>query len=38
MKITFLGGVGTVTGFKYLLETNTQTILVDCRLFQGGKC
>lgn len=37
MKITFLGGVGTVTGSKYLLETNTARILVDCGLFQGFK-
>ncbi|HSR54724.1 MAG TPA: MBL fold metallo-hydrolase, partial [Alphaproteobacteria bacterium] len=37
MKITFLGGVGTVTGSKYLLETKTARILVDCGLFQGFK-
>ncbi len=34
-KITFLGGVGTVTGSKYLLEHNDKKVLVDCGLFQG---
>lgn len=37
VKITFLGGAGTVTGSKYLLETEGQKILVDCGLFQGLK-
>ncbi|WP_269582861.1 MBL fold metallo-hydrolase RNA specificity domain-containing protein [Roseibium sp. Sym1] len=37
VKITFLGGVGTVTGSKYLLETDGLKILVDCGLFQGYK-
>ncbi len=36
-KITFYGGVGTVTGSKYLLEHNGKKILVDCGLFQGYK-
>jgi len=36
-KITFLGGVGTVTGSKYLIEHNDKKILVDCGLFQGLK-
>lgn len=36
-KITFYGGVGTVTGSKYLLENNGRRILVDCGLFQGHK-
>jgi len=35
--ITFYGGVGSVTGSKYLLETNGKRILVDCGLFQGLK-
>jgi metallo-beta-lactamase family protein len=35
--ITFYGGVGTVTGSKYLLEHNSKKILVDCGLFQGLK-
>jgi metallo-beta-lactamase family protein len=37
MKLTFLGGVGTVTGSKYLIETGTRRVLVDCGLFQGFK-
>lgn len=36
-SITFYGGVGTVTGSKYLLEHNGKKILVDCGLFQGLK-
>jgi metallo-beta-lactamase family protein len=36
-KITFYGGVGTVTGSKYLIEHNDKRILVDCGLFQGLK-
>ncbi len=36
-RITFYGGVGTVTGSKYLLEHNDKKILVDCGLFQGHK-
>lgn len=35
--LTFLGGAGTVTGSKYLVETEGQKILVDCGLFQGFK-
>lgn len=37
MKIVFLGGTETVTGSKYLVETQTTRILVDCGLFQGYK-
>jgi metallo-beta-lactamase family protein len=37
LNITFLGGVGTVTGSKYLLETDGLRVLVDCGLFQGYK-
>jgi metallo-beta-lactamase family protein len=36
-KISFYGGVGTVTGSKYLLENDGRKILVDCGLFQGLK-
>jgi metallo-beta-lactamase family protein len=36
-KITFYGGVGSVTGSKYLIEHNDKRILVDCGLFQGLK-
>jgi len=37
MKITFLGGTETVTGSKYLVETQKCKILVDCGLYQGYK-
>ena len=37
IKIHFLGASGTVTGSKYLLETQQQNILVDCGMFQGLK-
>ncbi len=37
MKIHFLGGAGTVTGSKFLVETRRARLLVDCGLFQGLK-
>ena len=37
MRLTFLGGSETVTGSKYLLETETTRVLIDCGLFQGYK-
>lgn len=36
-SITFYGGVGSVTGSKYLLESGGKKVLVDCGLFQGER-
>jgi metallo-beta-lactamase family protein len=36
-SISFWGGVGTVTGSKYLVEGERGRVLVDCGLFQGLK-
>ncbi len=33
--LSFWGGVGTVTGSKYLVESGGSRVLVDCGLFQG---
>ena len=35
--LRFLGGVGTVTGSKYLLTAAGRSLLLDCGLFQGLK-
>ena len=35
--LSFWGGVGTVTGSKYLVETERARVLVDCGMFQGLK-
>jgi metallo-beta-lactamase family protein len=38
VRVTCLGGVGTVTGSSYLVESAAgKKVLVDCGLFQGGK-
>jgi Cft2 family RNA processing exonuclease len=36
-RLAFLGGTGTVTGSKYLLEAAGHRVLLDCGLFQGYK-
>lgn len=37
VKLTFLGGAGTVTGSTYLLEVDGSKFLIDCGLFQGSR-
>jgi metallo-beta-lactamase family protein len=37
MQLRFLGGAGTVTGSKVLVEHGGRRLLVDCGLFQGLK-
>lgn len=37
LTLSSLGGAGTVTGSKHLLEAQGKRILVDCGLFQGVK-
>ncbi len=37
LKLTSLGGAGTVTGSKHLLTHGDKRILIDCGLFQGLK-
>ncbi|GAC56342.1 putative ribonuclease [Gordonia hirsuta DSM 44140 = NBRC 16056] len=37
LTLTSLGGAGTVTGSKHLLQGGGRTVLVDCGLFQGIK-
>ena len=36
-RLEFWGGVGTVTGSKYLIVSERARVLVDCGLFQGLK-
>lgn len=36
MFLTFIGGAGTVTGSKTLVEIADKSLLVDCGLFQGS--
>ncbi|HEX9030335.1 MAG TPA: MBL fold metallo-hydrolase [Streptosporangiaceae bacterium] len=35
--LTFLGGAGTVTGSKFLVEDEGTRLLIDCGLFQGAR-
>lgn len=37
MKLSFLGGVGTVTGSKFLVDSGGTRVLIDCGLYQGVK-
>ena len=35
--LMFLGGAGTVTGSRYLVEAGGERLMIDCGLFQGEK-
>lgn len=37
IRVKFLGGAGSVTGSKYLVEIDDFSLLIDCGLFQGLK-
>jgi len=37
LKLTFYGGVQTVTGANFMLENQDKKILIDCGLYQGSK-
>ncbi len=37
MKLTFFGGVRSVTGSKFLIEANGKKVLLECGLFQGKR-
>ena len=34
LSLSFLGGAGTVTGSRYLIDDGRHRVLVDCGLFQ----
>ena len=36
MHLTFLGGANTVTGSRFLLQTERAKVLIDCGMFQGS--
>jgi metallo-beta-lactamase family protein len=36
VQLSFLGGATTVTGSRFLLETERARVLIDCGMFQGG--
>jgi metallo-beta-lactamase family protein len=36
-SLTFLGGTGTVTGSRFLVESGAAKVLIDCGLYQGVK-
>lgn len=36
-SLTFLGGTGTVTGSKFLLQHDDRRLMVDCGLYQGER-
>ena len=37
VRVTVCGAAGTVTGSKYLVESGSSKLLVDCGMFQGLK-
>ena len=37
MRVTFWGATETVTGSRFVVDTGTARVLVDCGLFQGPK-